>query len=206
MSRDTRARDSEHTPAPGFDADAAPSAAELQEAQLLSQAVEVLDDLESGYARFDELPVGDSFAQEMALIHGLRAIAGKDELSAGRSAAIWEDIEGRLEAAAARRPQPSFWSWRWMGALASAVALVLLVGVVGLQLNLKQPSSTAMVQLPPAALAEVEAQAPSYAMELLKPEQSARRDDTPLRDYREARFEAWRVDTSWRNRHRGGGY
>lgn len=196
MSDETR-----HNPTP----EPAPSAEELSEARRLGDALDALD---AGRSALDRLPsVGDDDAlpELVAMSHALRAGGPAGELAPTRREALWDELEASLErassAAHTSRPRRRWWMLFIAGPLGAA-ALALIVFWVGRSL---MPGVPEPVEAPaaPAALAEVEAAVPSYAQRVLSPSEADPRGDTRLRDYRQARFEAWRTDTTWQSRYRG---
>lgn len=180
-----------------------PSAEELAEARRLAEA---LDAVERG--ALDRLPnveADDPLPELVALSHALRPA----ELEPARREALWRDLEGRLQRAAAaahvERPRRRWWAILVGGPLA-AVALALLVVLVGRAL-VPQVPPLPVVQAPaaPEAVARLEAEVPQYARRLMLPDVDEPRGDTALRGLREARFEAWRTDTTWQTRFGGAG-
>lgn len=186
-----------------LDPEAEATAEERADAQRLGQT---MDTLMSGRSALDDLPVpgdDDPLVEWVAVSQAVRGAGDVGELSAHRRDAVWGDIEGRLErasdAARGRARQRARARWRWLtGSLVAVAAVALAVFFIG---RAMLPDGPPAVDVPdaPAAVANLDAREAQYAQRVMAPGADPL-GDTRLRDYRRARFAAYRTDATHQRR------
>ncbi len=179
--------------------------AELRQAEALS---EVLDATRGGHKAVETLPlqhaaVLGSQPQTLAGLHLLRGASQEAQLSHQRADVLWREVQHQLPAPSHSPkvvPLRSRWMWTSVAAMAAAILLVFLVGI--LQKDAKfspttQPNKGAVAQI---ELEQAEQNLRTIERESLRQLLSARntpagaqQGDHFLRNLRQARHEAVRA-------------
>ncbi len=197
--------------------DAPPSAAEIEAAAQLAQALDALQSLHQSRTHLDRLPntADDSDLPALASLGLLlqsveRAESGQSQTQAS----VWQRIEQRLTGRALPTPERPMTWWRWLWVAVPTFAALALV--VALTATHTPPPTTSLPHGPPAsastasphnaphAVAALDRQQGRYAERMLatSPTKSPTTSpaDTTLRDYRQARLSAWQTDLLWTRR------
>lgn len=193
--------------------DTQPSAAELEAAAQLAQALDALQSLHHSRAHLDRLPALPNDSDLPALASLGLLLQSVERAESGQSqtqASVWQRIEQRLTGRALPTPERPMTWWRWLWvAVPTFAALALVVALTAthtppasntLPTALPASTSASAPYKTPQAVAALDRQQARYAERMLATPTTASPADTTLRDYRQARLSAWQTDLLWSRR------